>query len=228
MTDWTNQLYFGDNLGVLRNHIPDESVDLIYLDPPFNSNATYNVLFKERSGEESAAQITAFDDTWHWTIESERAYQEVVTQGAVADIVPRTLAAQDWTISTLSWESPFDPDPVLRPTFEGLQNWMYGSPEGGPRTGRASVDEYPNDQVLADIRATEELVGAAAIPAIQESRVPLYAKVFEGEEDHMFSASIAQWPANWVAQPHVENFEIIPFLGFPRGMSFKGIWFNDV
>ena len=58
---WTNQLYFGDNLSVLREHIPDESVDLIYLDPPFNSIATYNV-FKERSGEASAAQITAFDD----------------------------------------------------------------------------------------------------------------------------------------------------------------------
>ena len=81
MTTWTNQLYFGDNLPVLRNHIPDHSVDLIYLDPPFNSNATYNVLFKERSGEDSAAQITAFDDTWHWTIDSERAYQDVVTDG---------------------------------------------------------------------------------------------------------------------------------------------------
>ena len=81
MTDWTNQLYFGDNLSVLREHIADESVDLIYLDPPFNSNATYNVLFKERSGEDSAAQITAFDDTWHWTLDSERAYQEVVTDG---------------------------------------------------------------------------------------------------------------------------------------------------
>ena len=81
MIHWTNQLYFGDNLSVLREHIPSESVDLIYLDPPFNSNATYNVLFKERSGEDSAAQITAFDDTWHWTIDSERAYQEVVTGG---------------------------------------------------------------------------------------------------------------------------------------------------
>ena len=78
---WTNQLYFGDNLSVLREHIADESVDLIYLDPPFNSNATYNVLFKERSGEDSAAQITAFDDTWHWTMDSERAYAEVVTEG---------------------------------------------------------------------------------------------------------------------------------------------------
>ena len=78
---WVNQLYFGDNLDVLREHIADESVDLIYLDPPFNSNATYNMLFRERTGAESAAQITAFEDTWHWTIEAERAYQEVVMHG---------------------------------------------------------------------------------------------------------------------------------------------------
>ena len=58
MTPWTNQLYFGNNLSILRNHIHDESLDLIYLDPPFNSNATYNVLFKERSGHDSDAQIT--------------------------------------------------------------------------------------------------------------------------------------------------------------------------
>ena len=75
-----NNLFFGDNLDILRQHIADESVDLIYLDPPFNSNATYNVLFRERSGEESAAQITAFDDTWRWSLESELAYQDVVTQ----------------------------------------------------------------------------------------------------------------------------------------------------
>jgi len=53
--DWKNRLYFGDNLNILRREVPDASVDLIYLDPPFNSNATYNVLFKEKSGEESAA-----------------------------------------------------------------------------------------------------------------------------------------------------------------------------
>jgi 16S rRNA G966 N2-methylase RsmD len=61
--DWKNKLYFGDNLDILRREVPEASVDLIYLDPPFNSNATYNVLFKEKSGEESAAQITAFEDT---------------------------------------------------------------------------------------------------------------------------------------------------------------------
>ena len=81
MADWKNKLYFGDNLGILREHVPDESVDLIYLDPPFNSNATYNVLFREASGEGSTAQIHAFDDTWHWNIDSERAYREVVTDG---------------------------------------------------------------------------------------------------------------------------------------------------
>ena len=81
MTTATNKLYFGDNLDILRENIADESVDLIYLDPPFNSNATYNVLFRERSGEDSAAQITAFEDTWRWSIESEIAYQEVVRSG---------------------------------------------------------------------------------------------------------------------------------------------------
>ena len=79
--EWKNALYFGDNLNILREHIADESVDLIYLDPPFNSNATYNVLFREKSGQESAAQITAFDDTWHWDIGSEAAYRDVVTNG---------------------------------------------------------------------------------------------------------------------------------------------------
>ena len=55
--DWKNKLYFGDNLNVLREHVQDETADLLYLDPPFNSNATYNVLFREKGGEQSAAQI---------------------------------------------------------------------------------------------------------------------------------------------------------------------------
>jgi site-specific DNA-methyltransferase (adenine-specific) len=77
---WKNKLYYGDNLNILRV-LGEETIDLIYLDPPFNSNATYNVLFEEKGGEQSAAQITAFGDTWHWGNESEDAYHEVVTQG---------------------------------------------------------------------------------------------------------------------------------------------------
>lgn len=74
----TNKLFYGDNLAVLREHIASESVDLVYLDPPFNSNATYNVLFKAPDGHQSQAQIEAFDDTWHWTLSAEQAYAEVM------------------------------------------------------------------------------------------------------------------------------------------------------
>ena len=149
-------------------------------------------------------------------------------KGTEAVIIDRTLAASDWTLSTLSWESPFDPDPVLRPTFEGLHNWMYGSPEGGPRSGRADLSQYPEDQVLADLRASEDAVWAAARPASQEDRIPLYATVFENEAEHMWSAHIAQWPAGWTAQAHVEGFEMIPFFGFPKGLGFKYLWFNNL
>jgi site-specific DNA-methyltransferase (adenine-specific) len=92
--DWKNRLYFGDNLDILRREVPDASVDLIYLDPPFNSNATYNVLFKEKSGEESAAQITAFEDTWQWGLEPEAVYKEIVTSGPrkLADLMQALLA----------------------------------------------------------------------------------------------------------------------------------------
>lgn len=81
MDEPRNQLYFGDNLEVLRENIASESVDLIYLDPPFNSKATYNVLFKEVEGTPSAAQIQAFTDFWEWDEVSARTYHELVTSG---------------------------------------------------------------------------------------------------------------------------------------------------
>ena len=74
----TNVLYYGDNLHILRHHIPDESIDLVYLDPPFNSKADYNVLFREESGERSAAQIKAFSDFWHWDSAAEETYRDIV------------------------------------------------------------------------------------------------------------------------------------------------------
>jgi len=75
-----NTLFYGDNLIILREHIPSESVDLIYLDPPFNSSRNYNVLFKDEHGTESEAQITAFEDTWHWNLAAEAAYSELLTE----------------------------------------------------------------------------------------------------------------------------------------------------
>ena len=75
-----NRLYYGDNLEILRNreYFPDACVDLIYLDPPFNSNRNYNVLFKSESGADSEAQITAFEDTWHWGETAEATYDDII------------------------------------------------------------------------------------------------------------------------------------------------------
>ena len=80
----TNVLYYGDNLEILRKYIPNDSIDLIYLDPPFNSQASYNLLYKEHSGQLSHAQITAFEDTWQWGIDSEASLKDI----ALSSIAP--------------------------------------------------------------------------------------------------------------------------------------------
>jgi len=81
-----NTLYYGDNLDILQRYIKDESVDLVYLDPPFNSNANYNVLFAQKDGSQSSAQIQAFEDTWQWDQNAIQTYtREVEKGGPVAD-----------------------------------------------------------------------------------------------------------------------------------------------
>jgi DNA modification methylase len=89
-----NRLYFGDNLHVLREHVADASVDLVYLDPPFNSKRDYNLLFKTPKGHESDAQITAFEDSWHWGEQAEREYAEILRQPNtdVAELMPALRA----------------------------------------------------------------------------------------------------------------------------------------
>ena len=76
----SNTLFYGDNLEILREHIAGESVDLVYLDPPFNSSRNYNVLFRDETGKDSEAQITAFEDTWHWGQDAEATYHQLVTE----------------------------------------------------------------------------------------------------------------------------------------------------
>ena len=80
----SNLLYYGDNLDILRRSVKDETVDLVYLDPPFNSNTNYNVLFAEKDGSRAASQIQAFSDTWTWNQESESVFAEIVTAGGRA------------------------------------------------------------------------------------------------------------------------------------------------
>ncbi len=77
----TNRLYYGDNLSVLREHVADGQVDLIYLDPPFNSNASYSVLFKSPDGAGADAQIEAFNDTWTWGPAADEALMDVTASG---------------------------------------------------------------------------------------------------------------------------------------------------
>lgn len=76
-----NTLYYGDNLPILRDQVPAASVDLVYLDPPFNSNRSYNVLFRDEAGRAADAQLTAFEDTWHWNAKAAELYFDLVTRG---------------------------------------------------------------------------------------------------------------------------------------------------
>jgi len=81
-------LYYGDNLDILRRCLRDETVDLVYLDPPFNSAQNYNAFFQEKDGSAAASQIRAFEDTWHWGIETKKAYDAVTEQpGKVSDVM---------------------------------------------------------------------------------------------------------------------------------------------
>jgi len=117
----TNLLYYGDNLDILRRYVKDESVDLIYLDPPFNSNQSYNVLFKERGGRMSDAQIHAFEDTWKWGLDAEHALKEIVeTGGAVSQTMQafRTAIGTNDMLAYLTMMAPrlVELRRVLKPT----------------------------------------------------------------------------------------------------------------
>lgn len=104
-----NILYYGDNLDILKRYIKDEIIDLVYLDPPFNSQATYNVLFAEHNGTQAAAQIKAFEDTWKWDQQSARAFQEVVEAGGrVSQVMQafRQLIGDNDMLAYLSMMAP--------------------------------------------------------------------------------------------------------------------------
>lgn len=107
--DQDGALFYGDNLDVLRTYVSDESVDLVYLDPPFNSNASYNVLFAEQDGSRSAAQVKAFGDTWRWDEGAATAYEEVVEAGGEVSQAMRafqTLLGPSNMLAYLSMMAP--------------------------------------------------------------------------------------------------------------------------
>jgi DNA modification methylase len=116
-----NYLYYGDNLAVLREHIKDETVDLVYLDPPFNSNQDYNVLFAEKGGTKAAAQIKAFGDTWEWNSAAAESFEMAVEKGgrvAQAMLAFKTFLGQSDMLAYLSMMAPrlVELRRVLKPT----------------------------------------------------------------------------------------------------------------
>lgn len=117
-----NKLFYGDNLPVLREHIASSSVDLVYLDPPFNSNRSYSVIFGNQVTDDANAQIQAFDDTWHWTNETERLYRDILTwtNESVSDAMEafRKLLGESDAMAYLVMMAPrlYELHRVLKPT----------------------------------------------------------------------------------------------------------------
>lgn len=102
-------LYYGDNLDILERYLKDESVDLVYLDPPFNSAQSYNAFFQEKDGTAAASQIKAFEDTWSWNIEAEAVYQKLTEQpGKVSEVMQafRTFLGSNDMMAYLAMMAP--------------------------------------------------------------------------------------------------------------------------
>ncbi len=163
-------------------------------------------------------------------------------EGTESAILDRFFPATDHVTSTLSWNSPFDPDATMSPTVElVLKNWMYGSPADGPGTGRASLADYPNDQVLQAIAETEAYTTAATKFASQEDRIEPYDKAFASfGNGHSWSDPDIQghhWTYNWIqfaagqaTQANLGGFHLRPVDGWHSstsgGHGYKGLWLN--
>ncbi len=153
-----NILFYGDNLDVLRRHVKDETVDFVYLAPPFNSNANYNVLFGHVDGSSAAAQIKAFGDTWHW----DKAAASASARPQAACITPPF----GWTHARPRAPSDLDvrPTDVRRPTAAGLTGTRAGLRAQVVGHGRPLPDApggHPTDHRAA---GTSRVTTAPAAP----------------------------------------------------------------
>ena len=162
-------------------------------------------------------------------------------EGSESAILERMFGPGDWVTSTNTWNSPFDPAATMNPTIELLLlSWFYGSPADGGGTGRASLAENPNDQVLQDIAETHEYTLAAAKFASQEDRIEPYDKAFAsfGDGNAWSDPDIQghRWTYHWIqqgagaaAQSNLEGFRMRPVDGWACGLTghgFKGLWWS--
>jgi DNA modification methylase len=168
-----NKLYYGDNLDVLGRWVRDESVDLVYLDPPFNSRQDYNVLFAEKDGTRSASQIMAFEDTWEWNQESARAYERIVeSDGRVAEamIAFHTFLGSSDMMAYLA---------MMAPRLIELHRVLKETGSIYLRIGQVSLEQLGAFQVgVAHVRAFQVcLVQIRAVQLCLDQVHPLHVRV---------------------------------------------------
>ena len=163
-------------------------------------------------------------------------------EGSESAILDIYFSGNGYVTATLPWGSPYDPDGVMGPYIDlALRSWLYGAPEDGPGTGRASLAENPNDQVLQNIAETEAYTVAATKFASQEDRIEPYDKAFASYGDghswsdpdiqgHRWLYHWIQFPASQATQGNLGGFHLRPVDGHPSstsgGWGYKGLWHN--
>ncbi len=163
-------------------------------------------------------------------------------EGSESAILDIYFSGNGYVTATLPWGSPYDPDGVMGPYIDlALRSWLYGAPEDGPGTGRASLAENPNDQVLQNIAETEAYTVAATKFSRQEDRIEPYDKAFASYGDghswsdpdiqgHRWLYHWIQFPASQATQGNLGGFHLRPVDGHPSstsgGWGYKGLWHN--
>jgi len=208
-----NVLYYGDNLDVLREHIKDDSVDLIYLDPPFNSKATYNVLFKEPNGSPSVAQNKAFVDTWHWDQKAAETYEETVERGGrVADVMVafRTFLGENDMLAYLTMMAPrlIGLRRVLKPTGS---IYLHCDPTASHylkmlMDSAFGVRNYKNEIIWKRTTASSSKARAKRYGADHDTIL-----FYVNSEKHVFNPTYTEYPEHEIARRFRRSDERGPY-----------------
>ena len=142
-------------------------------------------------------------------------------ENSEAVIIEWMLGTEEWQMAVLTWESPFDPDPVLRNSISAAMSWQYGA-----SAGRADPALHPDDEVLQALEETRKLVEAAAVGPSQADRIPHYDALFQNWTDNGWNHHIAQYSAGWAGQGNMRGFEFRDVDGWIVGDGVKYLWFD--
>ena len=142
-------------------------------------------------------------------------------ENSEAVIIEWMLGTEEWQMAVLTWESPFDPDPVLRNSISAAMSWQYGA-----AAGRADPELHPDDELLQALEETRKLVEAAAVGPSQADRIPHYDALFQNWTDNGWNHHIAQYSAGWAGQGNMRGFEFRDVDGWIVGDGVKYLWFD--